>query len=87
MTVLTELAILYDRLADTGEAPGPGFSMERIGFELIFRSNGEPVALEPLAGDDPKRPGRRMSVPAAVNRKFRYQIESIVGQDGLCLGL
>ena len=68
MTVLTELATLYDRLADAGEAPRPGFSRERIGFELIFRSDGEPAALEPLAGDDPKRPGRRMSVPAAVNR-------------------
>ncbi len=87
MTVLTELAILYDRLADTGEAPRPGFSMERIGFELIFRSNGEPVALEPLAGDDPKRPWRRMSVPAAVNRSSGIKSNQLWDKTAYALGV
>ena len=63
MTILTELASLYDRLAEEGEAPPFRFSRVRIGFELIFSSNGAPIALEPLAGDDPKRPGRFMNVP------------------------
>ncbi|MCY4002259.1 MAG: type I-C CRISPR-associated protein Cas8c/Csd1 [Rhodospirillales bacterium] len=63
MTILAELARLYDRLRAEGEAPPPGFSRERIGFELIFASDGRPVALEPLGDDDPDRPGRRMYVP------------------------
>ena len=63
MTILAELARLYDRLQAEGEAPPPGFSRERIGFELIFASDGRPVALEPLGDDDPDRPGRRMYVP------------------------
>jgi len=63
MTILAELACLYDRLRAAGEAPPPGFSRERIGFELIFASDGMPVALEPLGGDDPNRPGQLMYVP------------------------
>ena len=63
MTILTELAGLYDRLAEAGEAPPSGFSRVRVGFELIFSSDGAPVALEPLDGGDPKRPGRFMNVP------------------------
>ena len=63
MTILTELSCLYDRLQEAGEAPPLGFSRERIGFELIFSSDGAPVALEPIAGEDPKRPGRFMHVP------------------------
>ncbi|WP_340109428.1 type I-C CRISPR-associated protein Cas8c/Csd1 [Pikeienuella sp. HZG-20] len=68
MTILTELATLYDRLAEAGEAPRRGFSRERIGYELLIRSDGTPVALSPLARQDPKRPGRMMNVPAAVIR-------------------
>lgn len=64
MTILAELSRLYDRLEAAGEAPPPGFSRERIGFVLIFASDGTPVALEPLSDDDPDRPGRRMCVPA-----------------------
>ena len=63
MTILAELARLYDRLEAAGEAPPPGFSRERIGFELIFTSDGTAVALEPLDDGDPDRPGRRMDVP------------------------
>ena len=87
MTILTELAILYDRLADTGEAPRLGFSRERIGFELIFRSNGEPVALEPLAGDDPRRPGQRMNVPAAVNRSSGIKSNRLWDKTAYALGV
>ena len=69
MTILTELASLYERLEAAKEAPPFGFSRERIGFELIFSSDGTPVALEPLAGEDPARPGRFLHVPVPpVNR-------------------
>ena len=68
MTILADLATLYDRLAEAEEAPRRGFSRERIGFELLFRTDGTPVALEPFAYDDPKRPWRMMNVPTPGTR-------------------
>lgn len=76
MTILAELSRLYDRLEAAGEAPPPGFSRERIGFELIFTSDGRPVALEPLDDDNSDHPGRSMNVPAPPGSRRGTKIVS-----------
>lgn len=56
MTILTELARLYDRMAAEGRAPRPGYSSEKISFSLEIDADGNPVALRDkrsLAGKKP----------------------------------
>jgi CRISPR-associated protein Csd1 len=67
MTILAELAALYDRMPDL---PRPGFSREAIGGEVVLAPDGSVVEMNALAAPDDKgklRP-RRMDVPAAVKR-------------------
>jgi CRISPR-associated protein Csd1 len=67
VTILAELAALYDRMPDL---PRPGFSREAIGAEIVLAPDGTVVAMNVLAVPDEKgklRP-RPMSVPAAVKR-------------------
>ena len=69
MTILTELARLYERMADQGEAPRPGFSVEKISFSVVLNGEGQVVRL----ADKRSKAGRKpapvpMAVPAAVKR-------------------
>lgn len=67
MTILAELAALYERMPDL---PRRGFSREAIGGEIVLAPNGAVVEINVLAAPDDKgklRP-RLMSVPAAVKR-------------------
>ena len=74
MTILTELASLYERLEAVEEVPSFGFSRERVGFVLMFSSDGAPVALEALTGENDKRPGRLMYVPAPPDTRRGLKI-------------
>jgi CRISPR-associated protein Csd1 len=87
VTILMELATLYDRLAAAGRAPRPGYSRERIGYEVLLEIDGRPAGLSPLVGNDPKRPGRDLSVPAAVKRSSGIQPNRLWDKTAYALGV
>lgn len=70
MTVLQELAALYDRRADSAGWPRPGFSTENIGAVVVLREDGSVAEIRSLMAPDArgKPQPQRMSVPAAVKR-------------------
>lgn len=70
MTILTELARLYDRLEKTGDAPPHGYSMENIGGEVVLDETGHVLAIRDLrVADEKGKPrARKMAVPEAVKR-------------------
>ncbi len=70
MTVLTELARLYERMERQGKAPPPGYSMENIGGEVVLGRDGRVRRINRLGGADDKGRwrARKMAVPAAVKR-------------------
>jgi len=72
MTVLQELAALYDRRAEAADWPRPGFSTESVGAVVVLRPDGSVERISALKYPDPKAKGKlvpqRMSVPAAVKR-------------------
>jgi len=67
MTILAELAALYDRSDDM---PSPGYSTEKIGGEVVLAPDGAVVAINRLGSADEKGKWspRRMDVPAAAKR-------------------
>jgi len=70
VTVLQELAALYDRRADTADWPRPGFSTESVGAVVVLAADGSVTAIRSLMAPDAKgklQP-RKMAVPAAVKR-------------------
>ena len=48
VTILSELVALYDRRAERESWPRPGFSSEKIGAEVVLRSDGSVVAIRSL---------------------------------------
>ena len=67
MTILAELAALYERRDDL---PRPGFSTEKIGGEVVLAPDGSVVEINPLGTPDKKgkMQPRRLEVPAALKR-------------------
>ncbi len=63
MTVLQELARLYERLRAEGKAPPPGYSREKIGGEVVLDAEGNVLAINRL--------GR------AENGKWQPRIEAV----------
>ncbi|MBS1301989.1 type I-C CRISPR-associated protein Cas8c/Csd1 [Loktanella sp. SALINAS62] len=70
MTVLQELAALYERRAETMGWPRPGYSTEKVGVEVVIRDDGSVAAIRSLMrkGAKGKMEARPLSVPAAVKR-------------------
>ncbi len=65
MTILTALARLYDRMAERGEAPRPGYSNENISFALVLDTDGTPLQLADKRSHAGKKPAPvPMAVPA-----------------------
>lgn len=67
MTVLQELASLYDRRADVADWPRPGFSSESIGAVVVLAEDGSVTAIRSLMSPDAKGKklvARKMAVPA-----------------------
>ena len=63
MTILASLARLYDRMAEKGEAPRPGFSTENISFALVLDTDGTPLRLADKRTHAGKKPA---PIPTAV---------------------
>ncbi|MCR8547610.1 type I-C CRISPR-associated protein Cas8c/Csd1 [Salipiger sp. P9] len=69
MTILSSLAALYERMAEAGEAPAPGYSDEKIGAELVLSADGKLIACHSLLTPEGKRMvPETLSVPAAIKR-------------------
>jgi len=65
MTILTALSRLYDRMAENGEAPRPGYSNRNISFALVLDADGRPLRLADKRSQAGKKPAPvPMSVPA-----------------------
>lgn len=67
MTILTELAALYERRAERAGWPRPGYSTESVGAEVVLREDGTVERIRPLMAPDEKgkMQRKRMQVPAA----------------------
>lgn len=69
MSILTDLASLYERMAQAGEAPRRGFSVEKIGGEVVIAADGSLVRIaSKLVQDGKKSVPANLAVPAAVKR-------------------
>jgi CRISPR-associated protein Csd1 len=56
MTVLQALCGYYDRLAATGTAPPPGYSVENISFAIVLASDGKVVDVRDIRDNSDKKP-------------------------------
>ena len=89
MTVLAELARLYERLRREGEAPPPGYSVEKIGGEVVLDAGGSVLAINDLRVPDEKgrlQP-RRMAVPAACKRTSGIKANRLWDKTSYLLGV
>lgn len=69
MTILQSLAKRYDRLAEVGKAPIPGFAPSQISFTIVLDANGGYVTThDERTGDGKKRRPRVSLAPAAPKR-------------------
>ena len=64
--ILSALNDYYDRLADAGRLPVPGYSSEKVSFGLVFSADGEPVQIVDL---------RDMSVGKPRPRSFQVPVD------------
>lgn len=70
MTILQELARLYDHRAEAAGWPRPGFSTENVGAVVVLAGDGTVREIRPLMAPDKKgklQP-RKLQVPAAIKR-------------------
>ena len=70
MSALASLVHAYDRLAERGEAPVFGYSVEKIGFLISLNEDGT-VAGPPIdlrEGEGKRKALRLMRVPASFKR-------------------
>lgn len=86
MTILAELAALYDRSPDM---PRPGYSREAIGGEIVLDPDGQVVEMNSLmAADDTGRMRpRSLSVPSAVKRTAGIKPNLIWDKSAYVLGV
>lgn len=70
MTILQELAALYDARAEDKGWPRPGFSSEKMGAVVVLGADGSVQEIRSLMAPDAKgkMQSRAMSVPAAIKR-------------------
>lgn len=70
MSTLASLVHAYDRLAERGEAPGFGYSVEKIGFLISLNDDGTVVGppIDLREGEGKKKTPRLMRVPASFKR-------------------
>lgn len=89
MTVLAELARLYERLREQGKAPAPGYSMEKIGGELVLDAKGHVLAIRDLRvpAENGRPQPRVMAVPAAFKRTSGTKANTLWDKTSYSLGL
>lgn len=69
MTVLAALNTYYDRLADRGDVPPFGYSIERIAYVIVLSPVGEPLEVLTWQTTSGKKPEPRpMAVPQSCKR-------------------
>lgn len=89
MTVLAELARLYERLRRESKAPPPGYSVEKIGGEVVLDAKGNVLAINDLRVPDEKgrlQP-RRMAVPLAAIRSSNIKPNLLWDKTSYSVGL
>ncbi len=65
MTILSALQRVYHRMAESGDAPRPGYSSEKISFAVVLDANGHPLRLADKRSHAGNRPAPvPMNVPA-----------------------
>lgn len=70
MSALASLTHAYERLAERGEAPTFGYSVEKIGFLISLNEAGAPASppIDLREGEGKKKTPRLMRVPASFKR-------------------
>jgi CRISPR-associated protein Csd1 len=70
MSALASLVRAYDRLAERGEVPPFGYSLQNIGFVISLDKDGAPAGkpIDLRSGNGKKREPRIMAVPQPVKR-------------------
>lgn len=70
MSVLASLVRAYDRLAERGEVPPFGYSLEKISFVISLNADGTPAGKpsDLRTGEGKKRAPRSMAVPQAIKK-------------------
>lgn len=90
MTVLQELAALYDRRAEEEGWPRPGFSSEKIGGAVVLNADGSVAQLRVTMTPDPKGKklvARPVSVPKAVKRTAGIKPNTFWDKTAYILGI
>ncbi len=89
MTILTELARLYERLRAEGKAPPPGFSIEKIGGEVVLDGEGNVRAIGDLTTPDErgKPQPRVMAVPDGGTRTSGIKPNTLWDKTAYALGV
>lgn len=90
MTVLQELAALYDRRAEEEGWPRPGFSSEKIGGAVVLNADGSVAQLRVTMTPDAKGKklvARPVSVPKAVKRTAGIKPNTFWDKTAYVLGI
>ena len=88
MTILTALATLYDRMAEAGEAPMAGYSVEKIGGEVVLDLDGHVVEINSTIASQGNRLVRKLlHVPAAVKRASNIKSNLLWDKTAYALGV
>ncbi len=89
MTILSELARLYERLAKEGKAPPRGYSFEKIGGAVELDADGNVLAIHDLRTPDDKgklQP-RIMAVPEGGTRTSGIKPNTLWDKTAYALGI
>ncbi len=89
MTVIQELARLYERLRAEGKAPPPGYSREKIGGEVVLDAEGNVLAINDLRslGEKGRLKPRIEAVPAAFKRTSGVKANRLWDKTSYVLGV
>lgn len=89
MTILQELAVLYDARAVEKGWPRPGFSTEKIGGVVVLAEDGSVREIRSLMAPDAKgkMQARRIDVPAAIKRASGIAPNTLWDKTAYVLGI
>ncbi|WP_457809329.1 type I-C CRISPR-associated protein Cas8c/Csd1 [Kushneria sp. EE4] len=86
--ILSRLNAYYQRLAEQGRVPAPGFSSEKISFALVFSRDGVPLQIDDLRDTSGKKPRpRSMQVPVDKRRTSGIHAYGLWDKTAYALGV